>query len=60
LISVWEQAQLHDSKTLPHALRVNLENFGHTPKNKIVRLVKLLADLRTRLLSHMFTTKSAH
>jgi len=32
LFSVWEQAQLHDSKTLRHALRVNFENFGHTPK----------------------------
>jgi len=25
------------------------ENFGHTTKNKIFRLVKLLADLSTRL-----------
>jgi len=32
-----------------HALRVNFENFGHTTKNKIFRLVKLLADLSTRL-----------
>jgi len=30
-------------------LRVNFENFGHTTKNKIFRLVKLLADLSTRL-----------
>jgi len=28
---------------------VNFENFGHTPKNKIFRLVKLFADLSTRL-----------
>jgi len=28
---------------------VNFENFGHTTKNKIFRLVKLLADLSTRL-----------
>jgi len=34
---------------MPHALRVNFENFGHTTKNKIFRLVKLLADLSTRL-----------
>jgi len=27
----------------------NFENFGHTTKNKIFRLVKLLADLSTRL-----------
>jgi len=32
-----------------HALRVNFENLGHTKKNKIFRLVKLLADLSTRL-----------
>jgi len=32
-----------------HALRVNFENFGHTTKSKIFRLVKLLADLSTRL-----------
>jgi len=32
-----------------HALRVNFENFGHTTKNTIFRLVKLLADLSTRL-----------
>jgi len=30
-------------------LRVNFENFGHTTKNTIFRLVKLLADLSTRL-----------
>jgi len=30
---------------MPHALRVNFENFGHTTENKIFRLVKLLADL---------------
>jgi len=29
-------------------LRVNFENFGHTPKNKIFRLVKLL-PICTRL-----------
>jgi len=34
---------------MPHALRMNFENFGHTTKNKIFRLVKLLADLCTRL-----------
>jgi len=28
-----------------HALQVNFENLGHTTKNKIFRLVKLLADL---------------
>jgi len=32
-----------------HVLRVNFENFGHTTKNTIFRLVKLLADLSTRL-----------
>jgi len=32
-----------------YALRVNFENFGHTTQNKIFRLVKLLADLSTRL-----------
>jgi len=34
---------------MPFALRVNFENFGHTTKIKIFLLVKLLADLRTRL-----------
>jgi len=34
---------------MPHALRVNFKNFGHNTKNKIFRLVKLLADLSTRL-----------
>jgi len=43
------QTQLLDSKTMLYALRVNFENFGHTTKNKIFRLVKLLADLITRL-----------
>jgi len=33
---------------MPHALRVNPENFGHTIKNTIFRLLKLLADLSTR------------
>jgi len=28
---------------------VNFENFGHTTKNTIFRLVKLLAELSTRL-----------
>jgi len=28
---------------------VKIENFGHTIKNNIFRLVKLLADLSTRL-----------
>jgi len=32
-----------------YALRVNFENFGQTTKNTIFRLVKLLADLSTRL-----------
>jgi len=32
-----------------HALRVHFENFGHTTKNKIFRLVKLLDDLSTML-----------
>jgi len=32
-----------------HVLRVNFENYGHTTKNKIFRLVKLLAALSTRL-----------
>jgi len=49
LFSVWKQTQLLDSKSVLHALRVNFENFGHTAKNKIFRLVKLLADLCTRL-----------
>jgi len=34
---------------MPHASRVNFKNFGHCTKNKIFRLVKLLADLSTRL-----------
>jgi len=50
------QTQLLDSKTmlhaLLHALRVNFDNFGHTTKNTIFRLVKLLADLSTRLNSN--------
>jgi len=37
LLSVWQQPQLLD-----------FENFGHTTKNTIFRLVKLLADLSTR------------
>jgi len=47
LFSIWQQAQLPDSKTMLHAVRENFENFGHTTKNKIFRLVKLLADLCT-------------
>jgi len=35
-----------------HALRDNLENLGHTTRNKIFRLVKLLADLRTGPKKH--------
>jgi len=35
--------------TMLHALRVDFENFGHTTKNKIFQLVKLLADRSTRL-----------
>jgi len=31
-----------------HALRVNFEDIGHTTKNKIFQLVKLLTDLSTR------------
>jgi len=38
-----------DSTTMPHALRVSFENFGHTTKNKIFLPVKLLADLSIRL-----------
>jgi len=49
LFSVWQQTQLLDSKTMLHALRVNFENFGHTTKNKIFRLVNLSADLSNRL-----------
>jgi len=48
LFSVWQQTQLLDGKTMLNTLRVNFENFGHTTKNKIFRLVKLLADLCTR------------
>jgi len=32
-----------------HTLRVNFENFDHSRKNTIFQLVKLLADLSTRL-----------
>jgi len=32
-----------------NALRVNYEYCGHTTKNKIFRLAKLLAGLTTRL-----------
>jgi len=46
-----QQTPLLYNKTMPHALRVNFENFGHTTKNTIFRLVKLLADLSTRLKS---------
>jgi len=46
---VCQQTQLCDSKTMLHSLRMNFENFGQTKKNTIVRLVKLLADLSTRL-----------
>jgi len=51
LFFVWHQAQLLVSKPMLHALRVNFKNFGHTTKKKIFRLVKLLADLSTRLKS---------
>jgi len=34
---------------MPHASRLNFENFGHTTKNTIFRIVKHLADLSTRL-----------
>jgi len=44
---------------MQHALLVNFENFGHTTKNKIFRLVKLLADLSTRLKGwNLFTSAS--
>jgi len=49
LFSVWQQTQLLDSKTILYALRVSFDNFGHTTRNKIFRLVILLADLSTRL-----------
>jgi len=51
------QTQLLDSKTMLHALRVNFENFGYTTKNTIFRLVKLLADLSTRLNAGWFPAK---
>jgi len=35
-----------DSKTMQHSLR---EYFGHTTMSKIIRQVKLLTDLSTRL-----------
>jgi len=35
---------------MPHALLVNFENLGHTTKNTIFRLVKLLADQLHRIL----------
>jgi len=54
--SDWQQTQLLGSKTMLHALRVNLENFGHTTKNTSFRLVKLLADLSTRLYELNETT----
>jgi len=38
-----------DGKTMPPALQVNFKNFGHTTKNKILLLVKLVADLSSRL-----------
>jgi len=41
-----KQAQLFDSKTMPHTW--DFENLGHTTKNTIFRLVKLLADPSTR------------
>jgi len=34
-----------------HAFRVSFDYIGYTIKNKIFRLVKLLADLSTRLSS---------
>jgi len=46
---VHQQTQLPDSKTMLNEVRVNFESFGHTTKNKIFRLVKLLADLSTKL-----------
>jgi len=39
LFSVWKQIQLHDSKTMLHALRVNFENLGHT-KSLVLRSAK--------------------
>jgi len=53
LIFASQQTQLVDSKTMLYALRMNSENFGHTTKNKIFRLLKLLADLSTRLYLKM-------
>jgi len=44
-----KQIQLLDGETLLPALWVNYENIGHTTKNKMYRLVKLLSDLSTRL-----------
>jgi len=49
LFYVWQQTKLLDSKTMLHALQVNFQDFGLTAKNTIFRLVKLLADLSTRL-----------
>jgi len=49
LFSVWQQTQLLDSKTMLDALRVNFKYIGHTTKNNNFRLVKLIADLSTRL-----------
>jgi len=37
--------QLLVSKAMLHVLRLNFENFGHTTKNKIIPLLKLLAHL---------------
>jgi len=45
-----------ESKTMSDALLVNFENFGHTTKNKIFWLVKLLVDLSTRLKGTARTT----
>jgi len=52
LFSFWQQTQLLVSKTMLNALRVNYENFGHTTKNTIFRL---LADLSTRLKMQKLT-----
>jgi len=40
---------------MPRASRVKFENFGHTTKNEIFRLVKLLADFSTRHTTQILT-----
>jgi len=38
-----------------HALRVNFKNLSHTTKNTIFHLVKVLADLSTRLKYYKYS-----